>query len=390
MRARANHAELPASPTLARGVYFVAILFGFIALLAAASNFASPRGNDFISFWAAGRLTLEGNAAAAYDTAVHGQMEASGVPGYKATNPFPYPPPFLIAVAPFAAFPPPFAQLVWTGLTGLLFWLAIRRWVPMRLFLSHPPSLITAIVGQSSFLTGALIAGGMRFVSTRPWLSGAILGATVIKPQLALLVPVALAAGGYWRALVAAAASAIALLALALLLFGIAPFEGFLTLLPFYSEAMEAAKWPWVKFGSLYALMRQAGAPSGLALAVHAVPALLAAIVTFVAWRRDAPAKIPILLTGCLLVSPYILTYDLALLVVATAWLARSQRMTVAIVMVWTLLALPLLSYIDVPNVPASAALGAMLALALLVRSDPTFWKKAAMVPRDGIEPPTP
>jgi hypothetical protein len=390
MRARANPAELPASPIVARGAYLVAILFGFIALLAAASNLTNPRGNDFISFWAAGKLVLEGNATAAYDMAAHGQVEASGVPGYKATNPFPYPPPFLIAVAPFAAFAPPIAQLLWTAMTGMLFWLAVRPWVPMRVFLSHPPNLITAIVGQSSFLTGALIAGGMRLVSSRPWLSGAILGLTVIKPQLALLVPVALAAGGYWRALAAAAASATGLLALALLLFGTEAFEGFFTLLPFYSEAMEAAKWPWVKFGSLYALVRQAGAANGAALAIHALPALLATIATFVAWRRDAAAKIPILLTGCLLVSPYILTYDLALLVVATAWLARNRRMTFGIVLVWTLLALPLLSYVDVPHVPATAALGAVLTLALLIRSDPTLWEGSPMVPRDGIEPPTP
>jgi alpha-1,2-mannosyltransferase len=371
MSARANHAELPRSRTVARAAYGAAILLGFIALLAAASNFASPRGNDFISFWAAGKLVLAGEAASAYDIGVHARAEASGVPGYKATNPFPYPPPFLFMVAPFAAFPPPIAQLVWILVTGLLFWWRVRPWVPMRLFLSHPPNLITAIVGQSSFLTGAMIAGGISLVSRHPWLSGVILGGTVIKPQLALLVPVALIAGGHWRTLLGAAASAIALLGASLLLFGSAAFSGFLAILPFYSDALEAAKWPWTKFGSLYALVRQMGAGQGVALAVHAVPAVLAAIATFVAWRRDAPAKMPILLTGCLLVSPYLLTYDLALLVVATSWLSRSERRSGGIILIWLLLALPMLSYVEVPNVPATAALGAILALGLLLRADP-------------------
>ena len=377
MIARPDQALVPKCRVIARGAYLVAILFAFIALLATITNLATPRGNDFISFWAAGKLALGGDATAAYDIAVHRQMEGVGVPGYKATNPFPYPPPFLLVVAPFAVFRAPVAQLVWIVVTGLLFWAAVRPWAAMRMVLSHPPNLITAIVGQTSFLTGAILAGAMRLVSTRPWLSGALLGAAVIKPQLALLVPVALVAGGYWRTLAGAAASAIAILSLALILFGIDAFKGFFAILPFYSEALEAAKWPWVKFGSVYALIRQAGAGTAVALAAHAVVAIAAAAAIFAAWRQDSPAKIPILLTGGLLVSPYLLTYDLALLVVATSWLAQTPRMGSAIILIWVLCALPMASYLDVPHVPATAAIGTVLALVLLVRSEPVFQRSS-------------
>ena len=54
-----------------------------------------------------------------------------------------------------------------------------------------------------------------EFFLRRPVLAGALLGALVIKPHLALLVPFWLAAGGQWRAFAAAAASAAGLLVLA-------------------------------------------------------------------------------------------------------------------------------------------------------------------------------
>ena len=60
----------------------------------------------------------------------------------------------------------------------------------------------------------------MALLGRRPVIAGLLLGALVVKPHLALLVPFWLAAGGQWRAFLAAGASALCLLAISWLAFG--------------------------------------------------------------------------------------------------------------------------------------------------------------------------
>ena len=91
---------------------------------------------------------------------------------------------------------------------------------PWLLVLAFPGALIAAGHAQNGFVTGALLVSGVVLLDRRPLTAGALLGALVIKPHLALLVPFWLAAGGRWRAFAAAAASALGLLALSWLVFG--------------------------------------------------------------------------------------------------------------------------------------------------------------------------
>ena len=66
--------------------------------------------------------------------------------------------------------------------------------------MAMPPVLINAITGQAGFLIAALFIGGMALLPKRPLLGGMLLGLMVIKPQLGLVLPFALAAGREWRA----------------------------------------------------------------------------------------------------------------------------------------------------------------------------------------------
>ena len=71
--------------------------------------------------------------------------------------------------------------------------------------LAAPAVFINAVGGQNGTWTAALFGGGLSLLERRPLLAGGLLGLLIYKPQLALLIPVALLAGRHWRAFAAAA-----------------------------------------------------------------------------------------------------------------------------------------------------------------------------------------
>ena len=74
-----------------------------------------------------------------------------------------------------------------------------------------PATGITLISGQTGYLSGALMVAGLRLLPARPVLAGVMFGLLTYKPQLGVLIPVALVAMGGWRAIAAAAATFAAL-----------------------------------------------------------------------------------------------------------------------------------------------------------------------------------
>src|SRR5439155_352385 len=105
----------------------------------------------------------------------------------------------------------------------LYLWATIgANWRSPALFaaLAAPTTAIAIVSGQNGFLAGALLAGGLRLAAGHPLAAGVLFGLLTYKPQLGLLVPVALAAAGLWRTLTIAGVTAILLVALTSLLFG--------------------------------------------------------------------------------------------------------------------------------------------------------------------------
>src|SRR5258706_6960278 len=78
----------------------------------------------------------------------------------------------------------------------------------LLLALAAPAVFINAVGGQNGTWTAALFGGGLGLLERRPLLAGGLLGLLIYKPQLGLLIPVALLAGRHLRA--AAAAGAVA------------------------------------------------------------------------------------------------------------------------------------------------------------------------------------
>lgn len=343
-----------------------AVLFGMLTVAACWMVATKSMAIDFLSYWAASRLAIEGDPALAYDIAAHKRMEATVAPIEDGLLPFPYPPPFLLFVLPFGLLPFGIANACWILLTGSLYHFAARRLTESRVLFAQPSAMANGLIGQNGFLTASIFIAGSRLLDRRPLLGGAILGMLVFKPQLALLLPVAVLAGRIWPAVAGAAISAVVLLGVGLLAFGIEAYEGFLAAAPVYTTFMQQSRWPWAELASTFAFCRWFGIAPAFSLAIHGIVAAAATFGVWQAWRTDHPAKIAILAAGTMLIPPYLFTYDSLLLVVPISFLMRQGRNPVVVGLIWLGCLLPVASYFGLypgPNTISVSAAASLLVL---------------------------
>jgi len=339
-------------------------LFVLCGAAAVAFAYQSALAPDFVSYWAAAHLALNGDAASAYDIARHHAVEAQAAPN-AGVLPFAYPPPFLLFLLPLGVLPFWVAFGAWVAITAGLYVAAARRIVDVRFALAQAAAAANFVIGQNGFLTAAIFIWGGELLLSRPLLGGLVLGLLSVKPQLAILIPVALLAGREWRAVLGALLSASALLAVSLLMFGSGVYTGFLHMLGVSAQWLSSSRWPWSELASVFALLRLFGVPQAPALVIHGIVALGATALTARAWALKLEQRVPILAAAALLVPPYLFTYDGLLLTVPLAWALRHQRNGTAVAM-WLLSLLPVAGYFtDFPN---SLPIAAMLALWMLHR----------------------
>lgn len=312
-----------ATYTVSRAWRVAAILtLGLIGVVLL-SRFQVPDDIDFISYWAAAKLTLSGQPALAYDVAVHRAVEMTAAP-VEGKMPFPYPPPALFLLWPFGLLPFLWATVAWIVAGLLLYGWTVRRTHPgmLPLALAFPPLLISGIIGQNGWITASLFLGAMALLPTRPFVAGLLFGCLAMKPQLAVLVPLALLAGREWRGVGGAIVGFAGLCLVSLAAFGIGAWQGFFDLLPLYGSAASEGTIGWPKIASLYASLRMAGVAETAAMAIHATVALAATALVWRIWRDPAltHARAAILATATMLISPYLYMYDHLMLIAAVAW----------------------------------------------------------------------
>lgn len=355
-----------AAPLVGRLQALVALaastIFTITVVVACWVHYSEAPGVDFTSFWAAGRLTLLGQASLAYDTAAHRAVELT-VANIGGPLPFPYPPPFLFLVSAIAFHPYWLAYLLWMAVTAGLYLAATIRFMAPRYAFAHPATLVNAIIGQNGFLTSGIFLLGVSALAKRPFAAGAMFGLLVIKPQLGVLVPVALVAAREWRAIGGAAVSSIALLAMAAIAFGFESYQAFIGITSEYAGYMAAARWKWVELASVFGFFRFFGVSQTAALAVQAVAAIAAAILTWRAWVLRLERRGAILAAATMFVPPYLFTYDSLLLILPLAYLIRDSARPWRPAIVWLLLLLPLFGYFGIYPGPNTIPIAAMLCL---------------------------
>src|SRR5487761_917916 len=219
-----------------------------------------PLGTDFADVYSAGTYVLQGRPTVPFDPPRQYAREQTLFGANTQFYGWHYPPYFLFIAGALAKMPYGVALAVWQasslGLYLLMIWGIVsassRRvhgegpgegtstdapncgaarspaarmvgrgeYLWLLLALAYPAVLINAGHGQNGFLTAALLGGALLVLDRRPLVAGVLIGLLVYKPQFGLMIPLALIAGGHWRAFAAAAATVAALTLVTTLAFG--------------------------------------------------------------------------------------------------------------------------------------------------------------------------
>jgi hypothetical protein len=290
-----------------------------------------PLGTDFSNVYAAGALTWQGRAADAYEPALQHAAERAVFGGRDVPFYGWHYPPFFFAVAFLvAAVPYGWGLAIWC-LAGLAAYLAMLRAILPRsetllVAAAFPAVFINVGHGQNGFLTAALLGFALHLLGRRPWLAGVLIGLLAYKPQFGVLIPIALLAGQRWNTIAAAALTVAALVALSFATLGGDVWHAFLDSMKFTQQiVLEQGGTGWEKIQSIFSAARNLGADVPTAYATQAALALFLAASIAWLWRSDAAfeLKAAALALGSLLVTPYVLDYDLVVLAVAIAFFAR-------------------------------------------------------------------
>jgi hypothetical protein len=292
-----------------------------------------PVVTDFLEVWVAGKTTLAGHAAAAYDPKLHYAAEAAAAGhGFHGHLWWHYPPQVLFLAALLARMPYPAAFFLWVGATGLGYtaaiWAIARSRAAAFAALGAPAVFLNAVCGQNGCLTAALMGAALIDLETRPILAGTCIGLLTYKPQLGLLFPFVLAASGRWRGFATAVLVALSGLIMSVIVFGAEPLRAFLHYLPLAGQTMLVENHRgWSKLQSLYALARFAGFTDGAAWVAQSAATVSSILALMWLWRRDVDIalKAAALPVAALLATPYLYMYDFPVLTIAIAFLYRHR-----------------------------------------------------------------
>ena len=333
-------------PALPRVLIAGGCIFGLAAWIFYLRVFRGEIGEDWMVFFTATRAVLDHHTAMLYDgtrlTAVLNARFASWLAHPLPLHPWLYPPQYLLFLMPFGTLPPALGMAAFLAFGFLCAALALcavtgeprRRALYIAALLCNPATAIVVLLGQNTFLTLALMVGGIAVMKKRPLLAGLLLGALTFKPQFWLLIPVALVAARQWRTLAAALATAAALALASLAVFGPGVWLDWFRLMT--APSAQFAQWQTIarlNGQSLFTVFSLLHAGPQLANVAQAAGALAAAAAVWLGFRRPLPEqwRLAVLLAATTLAAPHIIDYDALLLGVAAllfldvAW-AKSAR----------------------------------------------------------------
>lgn len=277
-------------------------------------------GRDFINVWTGGHLVREGRLSILSDVTAY-QAYQQQLFGPIGPHNYSYPPitfPFAVLLS---YLPYPLALIAWQVAGAAFFIWAAKPWWPRRagpvwLAVLTPAALLNLWAGHYGFFVGGLfLLGWQQIERGRPILAGVCFGLMLIKPHLAVLVPLALAMRREWTAIGAAAATVLVLVASSAWAYGMQPWYDFL----FGTSRVQAGLID--ANGSFFGLMSTSPATAALGFGATWSVALIVQIAfaaaglgaVIVSGLRGGELRAYALLTATatFLVLPYAFDYDM-------------------------------------------------------------------------------
>jgi alpha-1,2-mannosyltransferase len=307
------------------------IFFSFIIKICYSLLYGSTGGTDFLVFWYASAWAAKGKAASLYDIAALPTSD-----GAFGGLDFPicwfYPPPILLILLPLSFMPYLVALCVWLSSTLFCYVGVLRRIAPHHsttwLALAFPATLVNIGYAHNGFLSAAILGGGLLLLDRYALAGGFLLGLLTYKPQLALLISIALIAARKWKSFFAFLISSSLLVLISALVFGLDTWVAFFRKIPVITMFLEGGYNNLIvdrqKMASVYSAVLLAGASLEFARILHGI--IMCSIIAIVGWvwskRVSMPIRSSVLVLGTLLFTPYLFEYELTLLALVIAWIS--------------------------------------------------------------------
>ena len=384
----------------------LAILYGLLFLITAfLITWSTPGllngargviGGDFLAFYTAADMTLQGRALEAYDFAAFDAALQTLAPSDQLGMMWQYPPIMFLLAAPLALLPYKASYWIWMMATAGVYAMAVHRLTrnteadqvirlrALALILAAPFCVGVFANGQISLLTAALLMSAAYRPRTDWLVAGLAAGLLTIKPQLGLLLPIAYIAVGAWRAFFVAAIFAALMHGVSIALYGPQSLFSFYEAVTRLQADITGSGLltPPVNMTTLFGQLKHWGLTGELALmAQYGFAALVFFGVTF-AWARQGNRSdrdlylVALISVGAILVTPYAYAYEMAALAPAALWIAfernRFQQFApLILVSFWSLMALHRFLPIDfVLQLPFWVTIGALGLLVSSVKTD--------------------
>jgi hypothetical protein len=301
-----------------------------VVVVALAVDIAYPRarsGIDFHTYYAAAVVGLQQGWSHIYDQTLVAGVQRQEVPT-ESSQPFLSPPTVAWLVTPLTLFNIWVAFGIWAVFTFASFGLALAwsgasaglvRWIAVVAALAPWWVLHAVSLGQVVPLVAAGVVLGWRLLrNDRDVAAGIALSLIFLKPNTAILVPLALLVAGRYRAVASWVAMGAVLALIAFLLLGVNGISAYVNELraplPTGADAL-----------TLHGAFDLSGAPA-LAVRILIVGGVVAIAFRL---RSSSTTVVPVAVVGSLLISPYLHASDLCLLA-AAAWIVWEERPTVA------------------------------------------------------------
>lgn len=289
---------------------------------------------DFRVFWAAGKLAAAGEPLAAHDIV---RLSAEHGPAVNELMRWLYPPGALVVVTPFGLVSFGVAYTLWTVASVMLVAWALRSFtagvVPIWVLASLAPTYLACLLmGQVSLIWMAGLLAALAALRDGRWLlAGMFLGFLTLKPQLGLMIPLALLAAGAWQPIFAALATTVLVHLLPTFFYGFDYWPLLMGGISSHGALILDRLDDVLIMISPAAMFSFFEAPDTVVWTLHWIIALGAALAVVILWRSDRigfDTKAAGLLSAILLSTPYLWFYESVLTAAIALFLIRGGVLT--------------------------------------------------------------
>jgi hypothetical protein len=330
----------------------IGLLVSYASLLRQGN--AGMKQTDFVPYYSASHLLLQGHGGQIYDFHTLGRLEASLVYPLQVKSgvmPYLYPPFFALALAPLATLPYSASYVLWllvnlallalvllglqryaclAGSNALLLWLAALSFLPLFVALAQ---------GQTSAFLLAILSATLFAARGDRWgVAGMMLAFALVKPPYAVPFLLVFLMQRRWRAVVVFGATSLLLLALPIPVLGPGATRGYLHTLVSASSWRTQIGGFEAQFNHSFAGFAQLLLTGPEATVLYVVLSLVALILLVQCALRSDTIDVPFGMATivALLISPHVLVHDLTLLLIPVAivlrWRGRNVRQTAVVI----------------------------------------------------------